>query len=96
MPRETTRLVSKRELEKQKIGMAQQIENNQNMAQCVPEPKELCTLTLEADNIFIEFEHIESYRATTIQHELLQFCQSLRIIENTITVTKEESTGDKI
>ena len=54
------------------------------------EKQDLFTLTLEADNVFIEFQKVDSYRIVMIKHELTQFCQSLRIIESTITITKEE------
>ena len=61
-----------------------------NEAKCVQEKPTLYTLTLEADNVFIEFQKVDSYKISQIKLELIQFCASLRIIESIITITKEE------
>jgi len=79
---------TRRELEIQKAAMGKL--NSMDIEKCVQEKPELFTLTIEADNFSAEFNDLDSYRITQVKHELTQFCSSLRIIENTITVTKQE------
>jgi len=83
-----TKTLSKRELEMQKAALAQL--SGAGCTGALPEKPELFTLTIEADNFTAEFNDLDSYRVTQVKHELTQFCSSLRIIENTITVTKQE------
>lgn len=58
----------------------------------VQERQELFTLTLEADNVFIEFSGLDRYCISTVQYQLTEFCSSLSIIKSTITITKEEES----
>ena len=91
---ERTRKLSPRQIaEKNDVKIAQvevaQAEVAQGFLDQIGTP-DMFTVVLESTDTFIEFNKVDRYRAATIKHELIQFCQNLGIIENIVTVTKEE------
>ena len=92
---ERTRKLSPRQIaekndvnEEFKVVAAQAVEAEGFLAQIGT--SDMFTVVLESTDTFIEFNKVDRYRASTIKHELIQFCQNLGIIENIVTVTKEE------
>jgi hypothetical protein len=83
-----------RQTKQEQEKLAKQAEYNilKTQAGCnaIQDKPDLFTLTFESDNISIDFYSLEHNRLRQVEHELLHFLSSLRIIESTITITKEE------